>query len=150
MTDWVEDQVPKDEMIQPEDLAGAVRFLLATSPACIVPEIQFIRPVDVTDAAASSPGERLASNSSRRARSSWRVAALLVRLAERALAERPPRRRCWPRASSSACDLAVGGRTRPRRGLRAASQARAKLASDVRPPLRCAASIGQTPPSRTV
>jgi NAD(P)-dependent dehydrogenase (short-subunit alcohol dehydrogenase family) len=47
MTDWVEGQVPKDEMIQPDDLAHAVRFLLATSPACIVPEIQFIRPSDV-------------------------------------------------------------------------------------------------------
>jgi NAD(P)-dependent dehydrogenase (short-subunit alcohol dehydrogenase family) len=46
MTDWVQD-VPKDQMIQPEDLAHAVRFLLATSPACIVPEIQFIRPADV-------------------------------------------------------------------------------------------------------
>jgi NAD(P)-dependent dehydrogenase (short-subunit alcohol dehydrogenase family) len=47
MTDWVEGQVPKDQMIQPEDLAEAVRFLLATSHACIVPEIQFIRPADV-------------------------------------------------------------------------------------------------------
>ena len=46
MTDWVEGQVPKDQMIQPEDLAHAVRFLLSTSPACIVPEIQFIRPGD--------------------------------------------------------------------------------------------------------
>jgi NAD(P)-dependent dehydrogenase (short-subunit alcohol dehydrogenase family) len=47
MTDWIEGQVPKDEMIQPEDIAAAVRFLLATSPACIVPEIQFIRAGDV-------------------------------------------------------------------------------------------------------
>ena len=46
MTDWIEDQVPKDEMIQPEDIAEAVRYLLRTSPACIVPEIQFIRPGD--------------------------------------------------------------------------------------------------------
>ena len=46
MTDWVEG-VPKEEMIQPEDIAEAVRFLLRTSPACIVPEIQFIRPGDV-------------------------------------------------------------------------------------------------------
>jgi NAD(P)-dependent dehydrogenase (short-subunit alcohol dehydrogenase family) len=44
MTDWVEEQVPKDEMIQPEDIAEAVRYLLRTSRACIVPEIQFIRP----------------------------------------------------------------------------------------------------------
>jgi NAD(P)-dependent dehydrogenase (short-subunit alcohol dehydrogenase family) len=45
MTDWL-DAVPKEEMIQPEDIAGAVRYLLSTSPACIVPEIQFIRPGD--------------------------------------------------------------------------------------------------------
>ena len=45
MTDWV-DGVPKEDMIQPEDIAGAVRYLLTTSPACVVPEIQFIRPGD--------------------------------------------------------------------------------------------------------
>jgi NAD(P)-dependent dehydrogenase (short-subunit alcohol dehydrogenase family) len=45
MTDWVEN-VPKEEMIQPEDIAEAVRFLLRTSPTCIVPEIQFVRPGD--------------------------------------------------------------------------------------------------------
>ena len=45
MTDWVEG-VPREEMIKPEDIAEAVRFLLRTSPACIVPEIQFIRPGD--------------------------------------------------------------------------------------------------------
>jgi NAD(P)-dependent dehydrogenase (short-subunit alcohol dehydrogenase family) len=44
MTDWVEGQVPKEEMIQPEDIAEAVRFLLRTSPWCIVPEMMFIRP----------------------------------------------------------------------------------------------------------
>ena len=47
MTDWVEGQVPKEDMIQPEDIAEAVRFLLRTSKNCIVPEIQFIRPGDV-------------------------------------------------------------------------------------------------------
>jgi NAD(P)-dependent dehydrogenase (short-subunit alcohol dehydrogenase family) len=46
MTDWAEDQVSRNEMIRPEDLAEAVRFLLRTSPACIVPEIRFIRPGD--------------------------------------------------------------------------------------------------------
>jgi NAD(P)-dependent dehydrogenase (short-subunit alcohol dehydrogenase family) len=44
MTDWIEDQVPKEEMIQPDDIASAVLFLLGTSPNCIIPEIQFIRP----------------------------------------------------------------------------------------------------------
>jgi NAD(P)-dependent dehydrogenase (short-subunit alcohol dehydrogenase family) len=45
MTDWVEG-LGKDEMIQPEDIAEAVRFLLRTSRRCIVPEIQFVRPTD--------------------------------------------------------------------------------------------------------
>jgi NAD(P)-dependent dehydrogenase (short-subunit alcohol dehydrogenase family) len=46
MTDWAEDQVSRDQMIRPEDIAEAVRFLLRTSPACIVPEMRFIRPGD--------------------------------------------------------------------------------------------------------
>jgi NAD(P)-dependent dehydrogenase (short-subunit alcohol dehydrogenase family) len=46
MTDWVKEQVSEDQMIQPEDIAEAVRFLLRTSPNCVVPEIQFIRPGD--------------------------------------------------------------------------------------------------------
>jgi NAD(P)-dependent dehydrogenase (short-subunit alcohol dehydrogenase family) len=46
MTEWVRGEVPQEEMIQPEDVAEAVRYLLRTSPACIVPEIQFIRPGD--------------------------------------------------------------------------------------------------------
>jgi len=46
MTDWVEGEVPKDQMIQPEDIAEAVRYLLRTSPNCVVPEMQFIRPGD--------------------------------------------------------------------------------------------------------
>ena len=46
MTDWVQEQVPKEKMIQPEDIAEAIRFLLRTSPNCVVPELQFIRPGD--------------------------------------------------------------------------------------------------------
>src|SRR6187200_3446915 len=46
MTDWVEGQVSKEEMIQPEDIAEAVRFLLRTSANCVVPELQFVRPAD--------------------------------------------------------------------------------------------------------
>ena len=33
-------------MITPDDIAEAVRLLLKLSPACIIPEIQFIRPGD--------------------------------------------------------------------------------------------------------
>jgi NAD(P)-dependent dehydrogenase (short-subunit alcohol dehydrogenase family) len=44
MTDWARERVSQEEMIRPEDIAEAVRFLLRTSPACIVPEMRFIRP----------------------------------------------------------------------------------------------------------
>jgi NAD(P)-dependent dehydrogenase (short-subunit alcohol dehydrogenase family) len=44
MTEFVKDSVPADEMIRPEDIAESVRFLLRTSPACVVPDIVFIRP----------------------------------------------------------------------------------------------------------
>jgi NAD(P)-dependent dehydrogenase (short-subunit alcohol dehydrogenase family) len=44
MTDFVKEQVPADEMIRPEDIAESVRFLLRVSPACVVPEIMFVRP----------------------------------------------------------------------------------------------------------
>ena len=46
MTDWVEGQVPKEKMIQPQDIAESIRFLLRTSPNCVVPELQLIRPGD--------------------------------------------------------------------------------------------------------
>jgi NADP-dependent 3-hydroxy acid dehydrogenase YdfG len=35
--------VKPEEMIRPEDIAESVRFLLKTSPACLVPEIVFTR-----------------------------------------------------------------------------------------------------------
>ena len=44
MTEFVKGQVPAEEMIRPEDIAEAVRYLLRTSPACLVPEIVFTRP----------------------------------------------------------------------------------------------------------
>jgi NAD(P)-dependent dehydrogenase (short-subunit alcohol dehydrogenase family) len=44
MTDFVKQQVPAEEMIRPEDIAESVRFLLRVSPACVVPEIMFVRP----------------------------------------------------------------------------------------------------------
>ena len=46
MTDFVKEHVAADEMIRPEDIAESVRYLLKTSPACIVPEIMFVRPGD--------------------------------------------------------------------------------------------------------
>jgi hypothetical protein len=50
MTEFVKDQVKAEEMIQPDDLAEAVRFLLRTSPNCVVPEIVFLRPSDSASA----------------------------------------------------------------------------------------------------
>ena len=44
MTEFVKEQVPADQMIRPEDIAEAVRYLLRTSPWCLVPEIVFQRP----------------------------------------------------------------------------------------------------------
>jgi NAD(P)-dependent dehydrogenase (short-subunit alcohol dehydrogenase family) len=46
MTDFVKENVPAEEMIQPQDIAEAVRYLLKVSPACVVPEMMFIRPGD--------------------------------------------------------------------------------------------------------
>jgi NAD(P)-dependent dehydrogenase (short-subunit alcohol dehydrogenase family) len=46
MTEFVRGQVKPEEMIRPEDIAESVRFLLRTSPACLVPEIVFARPAD--------------------------------------------------------------------------------------------------------
>ena len=44
MTEFIREQVKPEEMIRPEDIAEAVRFLLRTSPTCVVPEIVFQRP----------------------------------------------------------------------------------------------------------
>ena len=46
MTEFAKEQVNADEMIRPQDIAESVRFLLVTSPACLVPEIVFTRPDD--------------------------------------------------------------------------------------------------------
>jgi NAD(P)-dependent dehydrogenase (short-subunit alcohol dehydrogenase family) len=46
MTDFVKGQVDAEAMIRPEDIAIAVKALLDMSPACIVPEVQFVRPGD--------------------------------------------------------------------------------------------------------
>ena len=44
MTQFIREQVKPEEMIRPEDIAEAVRFILRTSPNCVVPEIVFQRP----------------------------------------------------------------------------------------------------------
>jgi NAD(P)-dependent dehydrogenase (short-subunit alcohol dehydrogenase family) len=44
MTDFVKEHVPASEMIRPEDIAESVRYLIKVSPACVIPEIMFVRP----------------------------------------------------------------------------------------------------------
>jgi NAD(P)-dependent dehydrogenase (short-subunit alcohol dehydrogenase family) len=44
MTDFVKGEVSPDAMIQPRDIAEMVRGLLRLTPACVVPEIIFLRP----------------------------------------------------------------------------------------------------------
>jgi NAD(P)-dependent dehydrogenase (short-subunit alcohol dehydrogenase family) len=44
MTDFIKESVGAGEMMRPEDIAEAVRFVLRLSPNCVVPEIVFQRP----------------------------------------------------------------------------------------------------------
>ena len=44
MTEFVRDHVPPEPMIRTSDVAEAGRYLLKTSPTCVVPEIVFQRP----------------------------------------------------------------------------------------------------------
>ncbi len=44
MTDFIKEHVPAETMIQQADIAEAVRYLLKTSPGCVVPEIRFEQP----------------------------------------------------------------------------------------------------------
>ena len=44
MTEFVREHVAQEDMIRPEDISEAVRYLLKTSPSCVVPEIVFQRP----------------------------------------------------------------------------------------------------------
>ena len=47
MTDFVKQYVPAEKMIRVEDIAEAFRYLLKTSPQCVVPEMLFVRPEGV-------------------------------------------------------------------------------------------------------
>ena len=44
MTDFVKAMIPAEDMITTQDIAESVRFLLALSPGCVIPEIVFQRP----------------------------------------------------------------------------------------------------------
>jgi NAD(P)-dependent dehydrogenase (short-subunit alcohol dehydrogenase family) len=62
MAEWTADAgVAPDEMVQPEDLGEALRFLLRTSPTCLV------REIELTPRAQRSIIERLAAHRRRSA-----------------------------------------------------------------------------------
>jgi len=44
MTDFIKDRLPAEAMIQVSDVVESVRFLLRTTPGCVVPEIVFTGP----------------------------------------------------------------------------------------------------------
>ena len=44
MTEFIRSSVAREDMLKPEDIAEAVRFLLRVSPACVVPDVVFQRP----------------------------------------------------------------------------------------------------------
>ena len=48
MTDFVKESVGAEQMIRPQDIAEAVRMLLRTSRNCVIPEIVFLRPGDLS------------------------------------------------------------------------------------------------------
>jgi NAD(P)-dependent dehydrogenase (short-subunit alcohol dehydrogenase family) len=49
MTEWARGQVRQGEMIRPEDIAEGVRFLLRTTPSCVIPEVVFARPSELVE-----------------------------------------------------------------------------------------------------
>jgi NAD(P)-dependent dehydrogenase (short-subunit alcohol dehydrogenase family) len=50
MSDFVKGTIPAEEMIRPNDVSEAVRYLLKLSPNCHIPEIVFARPGDASGA----------------------------------------------------------------------------------------------------
>jgi short-subunit dehydrogenase len=47
MSDFVKGSIPAEEMLRTSDIAEALRFVLRTSPNCVIPEIVFQRPGEV-------------------------------------------------------------------------------------------------------
>lgn len=44
MSEFIKESIPAQEMLRPQDIAEALRFLLRLSPTCVVPQIVFERP----------------------------------------------------------------------------------------------------------
>jgi short-subunit dehydrogenase len=55
MTEFVKETVAANDMIRAEDIAEAVKMLLALSPACVIPEIIF-QPPGGTPGGLPGPG----------------------------------------------------------------------------------------------
>jgi NAD(P)-dependent dehydrogenase (short-subunit alcohol dehydrogenase family) len=53
MTEFVRGSVPPEQMIRPDDISAAVRFVLSLSPAAVVPEIVFQRSGESRSSAGS-------------------------------------------------------------------------------------------------
>ncbi len=54
MTEWVKGHVNAQDMIRSQDIAESVRFLLRTSPGCVVPEVMFEMPGGELDFSAAA------------------------------------------------------------------------------------------------
>lgn len=46
LTRWVGEEIPREEMLSVRDVGDAFRWLLGTSPNCVVPELPLTRPGD--------------------------------------------------------------------------------------------------------
>jgi NAD(P)-dependent dehydrogenase (short-subunit alcohol dehydrogenase family) len=163
MTDYVKGQVKAEEMIRPEDIAeAAARLPRVHRPG---DDVHTARRHAVTLYAETRSRRRTSQRGARRRRATISPAGSAVGSAVRA------RGRC---ASSSLCSSIARARStrsssirlarrrptrtassclvapRHRRAWVKRSQERAKERKLVRPPRRCAASIGHTPPSPSV
>jgi short-subunit dehydrogenase len=47
MADFIKGSIPAEEMLRTSDIAEAMRFLLRTSPTCVIPEVIFQRPGEI-------------------------------------------------------------------------------------------------------
>ena len=114
MSRWTRDAgVAPEEMVQPADLAEALRFLLRTSPTCLVREIEFTPP------AQREIIERLVAFRSRGGRRLLAPSDLRGRLSRRSRSSSsfhaPDRRAHVGRAGQVADDDAGGGEAVARR-----------------------------------
>ena len=148
-----------EEMVQPADLGEALRFLLRTSPTCLVREIEFTPPgqrsiIERLGAwrSQSAPSSRSRSDSSFQAPTDARTFARPGQVADhdalagQAVARRPRRRRRSPgheRGLAARHDVAAGARPGAGEQLRPAPRrARARPSSPTSASTSCARDRG--------